>query len=307
MHVIFAKPRGFCAGVERAIAIVETALARFGLPLYVKHAIVHNWHEVDRLKRLGVTFVESLSEVPEGSRVILSAHGSSPECFVEARSRNIKVIDAVCPLVTKVHKEVRRYASEGRTIIVIGHRDHVEVIGTRGEAPESTLVVASATDAEHVVVPDPEKVAYTTQTTLSVDDARAIIEVLKRRFPNIVGPNKADICYATQNRQDAVKKLARRASFVLIFGSKESSNANRLVEVAQKEGIPARLVENASALSQEMFDGITVVGVSSGASTPEVLIEEARARLKDFGATSFEAIEGDEERVYFTLPKVLTG
>ncbi|OGZ06184.1 MAG: 4-hydroxy-3-methylbut-2-enyl diphosphate reductase [Candidatus Lloydbacteria bacterium RIFCSPHIGHO2_02_FULL_54_17] len=306
MHVIFAKPRGFCAGVDRAIAVVETALKNFGLPLYVKHAIVHNRHEVDRLRRLGVIFVERLSEIPEGSRVVFSAHGSPPESFVEARARRFEVIDAVCPLVTKVHHEVKRYAGGGRTVIVIGHRTHIEVLGTKGEAPRQTVVVESVSDAEQVQVPDPERVAYTTQTTLSVDDVREIVGVLKRRFPHIEGPRKADVCYATQNRQDAVKALAQRADLVLIFGSEESSNANRLVEVARREGVKTFLVEDASALLPEMFVGVAVVGVSSGASTPEHLIEEAHRRLQEFGAKSHETVTLEEEHVHFVLPKIFT-
>ena len=306
MHVIFAKPRGFCAGVERAIAIVEGALSRFGLPLYVKHAVVHNRHEVERLEKLGVIFVEDVSEIPQGSRVILSAHGSPPECFTEARARNLGVIDAVCPLVVKVHSEVKHYASEGRTIILVGHRNHVEVIGTKGEAPNHTVVVESVEDAECIVVSDPEKVAYTTQTTLSVDDVKTIVEVLKRRFPDIVGPHKTDICYATQNRQDAVKVLAKRTNLILIVGSEESSNANRLVEVARTAGVPAYLIEDAGALSTKLFIGIRAVGVSSGASTPEALLDKIRTRLEKFGAVSFEEMRTEDERVRFSLPKMLT-
>jgi 4-hydroxy-3-methylbut-2-enyl diphosphate reductase len=307
MRVIVAKPRGFCAGVDRAIEIVERALEIEGPQIYVRHAIVHNNRVVESLKEKGVRFVEEVGEIKEeNARVIFSAHGVSPAVWDEARRRNLDVVDAVCPLVTKVHNEVRHYADMGYTIILIGHRDHVEVIGTSGEAPEQVIVVESPEEAERVFVPDPEKVAYVTQTTLSVDDTREIVETLKRRFPEVVNPSKSDICYATQNRQDAVKELAKLADVIFIIGSPESSNSNRLVEVAKSCGVRrAYLIEGAGNLHQDMLASAAVVGISAGASTPEAVVSEVITRLRDLGADEVEELDGKEEHTRFPFPDAL--
>ncbi len=305
--ILLAKPRGFCAGVDRAITIVEKVLQMYGPPVYVRHAIVHNRYVVESLKKKGVVFVEDVREIPPGSIVVFSAHGVSPTVIEEARRRNLRMIDATCPLVHKVHREVRKFAGMGYTIILIGHRGHVEVEGTMGEAPDRVILVETVEDAKKVQVPDPNKVALTTQTTLSVDDTREIVEVLKRRFPKIVLPKAGDICYATQNRQDAVKKLARLSDVVLVIGSRESSNSNRLREVAEKNGVPAYLIEDETCIRPDMIDGVRVVGITSGASTPEVLVERVVARLKDMGATEVEELEGVRENIRFALPRELTG
>jgi len=304
MRVIVAKPRGFCAGVDRAIEIVERALEMYGPPIYVRHAIVHNKRVVETLKAKGVKFVEDLEEISdEGAKVIFSAHGVSPAVWNEALGRKLEVVDAVCPLVTKVHNEVKHYADMGYTIVLIGHRNHVEVIGTSGEAPDKVVVVESVEEAESLSLDDPDKVAYVTQTTLSVDDTRDILAVLKRRFPNIVSPSKLDICYATQNRQDAVKALARRADIIFIMGSPESSNSNRLVEVAKSSGVEnAYLIEGADNLDSSMFRDDMVVGLSSGASTPETVVLEVISRLKEFGADEVEELDGKEEHTRFPFP-----
>lgn len=307
MRVIVAKPRGFCAGVDRAIEIVEAVLETYGSPIYVRHAIVHNKRVVDSLKEKGVRFVEELDEIEdESARVIFSAHGVSPSVWNDAEERKLQAVDAVCPLVTKVHSEVKHYADMGYTILLIGHRNHVEVVGTSGEAPDKVLVVESSDEAESISVPDPEKVAYVTQTTLSVDDTREIVETLKRRFPKIVSPSKLDICYATQNRQDAVKELAKLSDLIFIMGSLESSNSNRLVEVARSCGVKeAYLIEGAEDLDKEMFQDNMVVGLSSGASTPEVVVREVINRLKEFGADSIEELNGKEEYTRFPFPESL--
>ncbi|HEX3035716.1 MAG TPA: 4-hydroxy-3-methylbut-2-enyl diphosphate reductase [Thermodesulfobacteriota bacterium] len=307
MRVIVAKPRGFCAGVDRAIEIVERALEIDGPQIYVRHAIVHNKRVVDSLKEKGVKFVEEIDEIrEENARVIFSAHGVSPAVWKEAQQKKLEVVDAVCPLVTKVHNEVRHYAEEGYTIILIGHRDHVEVIGTSGEAPDQVVVVESPEEVEKVSVPDPDKVAYVTQTTLSMDDTREIVEALKRRFPNVVSPSKSDICYATQNRQDAVKELAKLADVIFIIGSPESSNSNRLVEVAKSSGVQkAYLIEGANNLHRDMLRGSKVVGISAGASTPEAVVQEVIARLKELGADKVEELDGKEEHTRFPFPDSL--
>ena len=307
MRVIVAKPRGFCAGVDRAIEIVERALEKYGPPIYVRHAIVHNKRVVDSLKEKGVRFVEELDEINDSeARVIFSAHGVSPVVLDEARQRSLEIVDAVCPLVTKVHHEVKHYADLGYTIILIGHRNHVEVIGTSGEAPDRVLVVESVEEAERITVPDPEKVAYVTQTTLSVDDTREIVEALKNRLPKIISPSKLDICYATQNRQDAVKELAKYADVIFIMGSPESSNSNRLVEVARSCGTrSALLIEGADDLVKDMFRDGMVVGLSSGASTPETVVQGVICRLKEYGATSVEELEGKEEFTRFPFNETL--
>lgn len=301
MRVIVAKPRGFCAGVDRAIEIVEKALEMYGPPIYVRHAIVHNKRVVDSLKQKGVVFVEELEEIKEeNERVIFSAHGVSPKVWEEAKFRNLQAVDAVCPLVTKVHNEVRHYADKGYSIILIGHRNHVEVIGTSGEAPQQVEVVESVKEVENLDVPNPGKIAYVTQTTLSVDDTRDIVGALKKRFPKIISPSKLDICYATQNRQDAVKELAKMSDIIFIMGSPESSNSNRLVEVAKSCGVEnSYLIEGADNLNEKMFDKKMVIGISSGASTPEVVVQEVINKLKDFGAIEVEELNVKEEFTRF--------
>ncbi len=307
MRVIVAKPRGFCAGVDRAIEIVEQALGIYGPPIYVRHAIVHNNRVVESLKEKGVRFVEELDEIEDkDARVIFSAHGVSPSVLKYAKERSLEVVDAVCPLVTKVHNEVRHYADLGYTIILIGHRNHVEIIGTSGEAPDKVVVVESLEEAEDLSVPDPEKVAYVTQTTLSVDDTKDIVEALKRKFPYIISPSKLDICYATQNRQDAVKELSKLADVIFIMGSPESSNSNRLVEVAKSAGVKtAYLIEGANNLKHEMFRDDMVVGLSSGASTPETVVQEVIERLVEFGADSIRELDGKEENTRFPFLDLL--
>jgi 4-hydroxy-3-methylbut-2-en-1-yl diphosphate reductase len=307
MRVIVAKPRGFCAGVDRAIEIVEQALGIYGPPIYVRHAIVHNNRVVQSLKEKGVRFVEELDEIEDrDARVIFSAHGVSPSVLKDAKERSLEVVDAVCPLVTKVHNEVRHYADLGYTIILIGHRNHVEIIGTSGEAPDKVVVVESLEEAQNLSVPDPEKVAYVTQTTLSVDDTKDIVEALKRKFPYIISPSKLDICYATQNRQDAVKELSKLADVIFIMGSPESSNSNRLVEVAKSAGVKeAYLIEGADNLKKDMFRGDMVVGLSSGASTPETVVQEVIERLVEFGADSIRELEGKEEHTRFPFLDLL--
>ena len=306
MRVIVAKPRGFCAGVDRAIEIVEHALDTYGPPIYVRHAIVHNKRVVESLKEKGVKFVEDLEEIKdEGAKVIFSAHGISPAVWDEAIDMNLEIVDAVCPLVTKVHNEVKSYAERGYTIVLIGHRNHVEVVGTSGEAPDKVVVVESVEEAEKLTIPNPDKVAYVTQTTLSVDDTRDILATLKKRFPKILSPSKLDICYATQNRQDAVKALSKQADIIFIMGSPESSNSNRLVEVAKANGVEAYLIEGAQNLDGKMFGKDLVVGLSSGASTPETVVLEVIARLKEFGADSVEELDGKEENTRFPFPETI--
>ena len=307
MRVIVAKPRGFCAGVDRAIEIVEKALEQYGPPIYVRHAIVHNKRVVDTLRDKGVVFVEELEEVEDkNARVIFSAHGVSPAVFEEARFKNLQVVDAVCPLVTKVHNEVRHYAEKGYTIVLIGHRNHVEVIGTSGEAPDKVVVVESVEEAEKLEIEDPNKVAYVTQTTLSVDDTKEILAALKKRFPKILSPSKLDICYATQNRQDAVKELAKISDVVFIMGSPESSNSNRLVEVARSHGVEnAYLIEGSESLDKKMFHECPVIGLSSGASTPEIVVREVINKLREFGATEIEELDGKDEYTRFPFPDSL--
>jgi len=307
MRVIVAKPRGFCAGVDRAIEIVERALETYGAPIYVRHAIVHNKRVVESLIEKGVKFVEDLDEIEDGgAKVIFSAHGVSPAVWNEAGKNNLEVVDAVCPLVTKVHNEVKHYADLGYTIILIGHRNHVEVIGTSGHAPQKVMVVESVEEAQKLTVLDPNKIAYVTQTTLSVDDTRDILAALKEKFPNIVSPSKLDICYATQNRQDAVKALTKEADMIFIMGSPESSNSNRLVEVAKANGVEkAYLIEGADNLDGHFFTSDMVIGLSSGASTPETVVLEVIDRLKEFGADSVEELDGKEEHTRFPFPETI--
>jgi 4-hydroxy-3-methylbut-2-enyl diphosphate reductase len=305
VEIVLAGPRGFCAGVERAIEIVEQALEVVGVPIYVRREIVHNRHVVEALRDKGAVFVDELGEVPEGATVIFSAHGVSPAVRVAATSRNLRVIDATCPLVTKVHLEAIRYAKDGRTIVLVGHADHDEVIGTLGEAPRRIVVIDSVEEAERLVVEDPQKVAYLTQTTLSVDDTKAVIEVLRRRFPAILGPSRDDICYATQNRQAAVKQLANDVDLVLVLGAANSSNANRLREVAETLGTPARLINDVRDIRPEWLDGCRRIGVTAGASTPEFLVREVVDYLRERGGPAVREFRVVEEDVRFGLPHEL--
>ena len=305
MQVILANPRGFCAGVDRAIDIVERALQIHGAPIYVRHEVVHNKYVVEDLRTRGAVFVEELAEVPEGATVVFSAHGVSQAIRREAQARKLRVFDATCPLVTKVHVEVAKMHDGWREIIMIGHAGHPEVEGTMGQVAGDMYLVESVEDVERLQVKDPEDLAFVTQTTLSVDDARAITEALRRRFPRIVGPRKDDICYATQNRQDAVKAMAARCDVVIVVGSPNSSNSNRLREVAANLGIPAYMLDNASELKPEWVEGKEVVGVTAGASAPEVLVQAVIARLRSLGAGSVRELDGIAERVTFPLPKAL--
>jgi 4-hydroxy-3-methylbut-2-enyl diphosphate reductase len=303
--VLLAKPRGFCAGVDRAIEIVEQALAHLNAPIYVRREIVHNSHVVNALKAKGARFVDELDEVPAGATAIFSAHGVSPAVREQAKSRGLRAIDATCPLVTKVHSEAVRYAREGYTILLVGHQGHDEVIGTMGEAPWAIRLVQTVQDARRVEVIDPAKVAVVTQTTLSVDDTREIIEALTRRFPALISPAKDDICYATQNRQNAVKALCREAEVILVIGSQNSSNSIRLTEVAQQAGRRSYLINEASQIDPAWFAGVTCVGVTSGASAPEHLVQEVVAGLRNLGATTVEEWELTTEDVNFGLPPEL--
>ena len=300
-HTLFlAAPRGFCAGVDRAIDIVEMALQVYGAPVYVRHEIVHNRHVVEDLRSKGAIFVERLDGVPPGSVVIFSAHGVSPAVRREAQERGLRALDATCPLVTKVHLEALRYAKEGYTIVLIGHRNHVEVEGTMGEAPGAIVLVESLEEIDALDLPDPSRVAYITQTTLSVDDVRVIVEALKRKFPAIREPAKDDICYATQNRQNAVKELARRCNVVLVVGAPASSNANRLVEVAKDRGARAYLIESATDIRREWIEGD--VGITAGASTPEDVVQACVDHVRAMGSYRVEEFRLVEERVMFPLP-----
>jgi len=303
-EIVLAGPRGFCAGVERAIDIVELALSVCRPPVYVRKEIVHNRHVVETLRDKGAIFVDELDEVPDDVTVIFSAHGISPAVRAEAVRRRLRIIDATCPLVTKVHLEAVRYAREGYSIVLIGHEDHDEVIGTLGEAPDRIIVVASATEVERIEVPDPDKVAYLTQTTLSVDDTRDVIDALRRRFPKIVGPSRDDICYATQNRQAAVKNIAGDVDVVLVLGAANSSNANRLVEVSTTAGTRAHLISDVSDIRPEWLQGVRRVGITAGASTPEMLVTQAVDALRDHGVTVRE-VHVVEEDVRFALPQEL--
>jgi len=307
MRIILASPRGFCAGVDRAIQAVETALERFGAPVYVYHEIVHNQHVVDELRQKGALFIDRVDAVPEGAALLLSAHGVPPEVRRRAAKRQLRVIDATCPLVTKVHRETLRFASEGHTIILIGNPCHVEVIGTRGEALEQTLVVSTVEGAETVAVPDPQRVAYLTQTTLSVDETADIVAVLRRRFPDIRGPVKGDICYATQNRQDAVKQLAAKADLVLVVGDPTSSNSKQLPKVARALGTEAHLISRADQVKPAWLKGVDTVVVTAGASAPEWLVQEVVQLLRRPDDTDVTEVCIAEERTRFALPSELGG
>lgn len=309
MQILLANPRGFCAGVDRAIDIVERAIELFGAPIYVRHEVVHNRYVVERLRNLGAVFVEELDEVPDDATVIFSAHGVSRAVQDEARRRALKVFDATCPLVTKVHMEVARYAREGREVILIGHAGHPEVEGTMGQFDAAfggrILLVETPEDVRRLDVRDPSQLAFVTQTTLSVDDTQRIVEALKSRFPTLASPRKEDICYATQNRQDAVKRLAQRCDIILVVGSPSSSNSNRLREIAEKAGIPGYLVDGPEDLRREWFEAKRAVGVTAGASAPEVLVERVVARIREWGGEAPVDVMGQPENVVFSLPREL--
>jgi 4-hydroxy-3-methylbut-2-enyl diphosphate reductase len=300
--LLLLKPRGFCAGVVRAIDIVRIALETFGAPFYVRKEIVHNRFVVEELQAKGAVFVDSVEEVPAGERVIYSAHGVSPEVREASKARKLRVIDATCPLVTKVHVEAVRFAKEGYSLILIGHHDHDEVIGTLGEAPLVTQVVGSVEDVEKVHIPNPNKVAYLTQTTLSLDETRDIIQALKVKFPNIKGPAAQDICYATENRQTAVKQTSSDAGLLLVVGSVNSSNSNRLVEVARNLGTPSHLIENYRSIQSEWLEGVKTVTLTAGASAPEILVQEAVTYLIEIGYNNVQEVEVMPENVRFGLP-----
>ncbi|OIR19936.1 4-hydroxy-3-methylbut-2-enyl diphosphate reductase [mine drainage metagenome] len=306
MELLLANPRGFCAGVDRAIEIVEKALALHGAPIYVRHEVVHNTFVVDGLKAKGAIFIEDLADVPSGSILIFSAHGVPQAVRREAEARNLTVFDATCPLVTKVHLEVSRMRGQGKEIVMIGHRGHPEVEGTMGQSNGGMYLVETPADVQMLQVKDEQNLAYVTQTTLSVDDASSIIAALKTRFPFITGPKKDDICYATQNRQDSVKLLAKQSDLVIVVGSPNSSNSNRLREVARNLNVPAYLVDNAGELKPEWLQGKRRVGITAGASAPEVLVQEVIARLKELGASDVREVEGIQENVVFPLPKSLS-
>jgi 4-hydroxy-3-methylbut-2-en-1-yl diphosphate reductase len=305
MDLLLANPRGFCAGVDRAIEIVQRALVLHGAPIYVRHEVVHNKFVVDGLKAKGAIFIENLADVPFGSILIFSAHGVSQSVRREAEARNLTVFDATCPLVTKVHLEVSRMRGQGKEIVMIGHKGHPEVEGTMGQSNGGMYLVETPADVQTLQVQDAQNLSYVTQTTLSVDDASAIIAALKTRFPFITGPKKDDICYATQNRQDSVKLLAKQCDLVIVVGSPNSSNSNRLREVARNLDVPAYLVDNADELKPEWLQGKQHVGITAGASAPEVLVQEVISRLKQLGAISVREAEGIQENVVFPLPKAL--
>ena len=306
MKVWLAEPRGFCAGVDRAIEIVERALEIYGAPVYVRHEIVHNRHVVRDLRARGAVFVDEVDEAPDGAILIFSAHGVSRAVRERAEARGLRVIDATCPLVTKVHLELLRHAREGRQVVLVGHAGHPEVEGTMGQAPEGVvLLVENEADVERLAVRDPERLAYVTQTTLSVEDAAQVVAALKRRFPAIVGPRKDDICYATTNRQRAVRELAERCDVVLVIGSANSSNSNRLREVAERQGARAWLIDDASGIEPAWLEAAENVGVTAGASAPEALVRGVVERLRELGAEAVETLRVTEEKVTFALPEAL--
>jgi 4-hydroxy-3-methylbut-2-enyl diphosphate reductase len=306
-EILLAQPRGFCAGVDRAIEIVERALQQFGAPIYVRHEIVHNAYVVEDLRAKGAIFIEELEDVPAGNTLVFSAHGVSKAVRVEAESRGLKVFDATCPLVTKVHVEVAKMRRDGAEIIMIGHRGHPEVEGTMGQAEEGMHLVETVDDVATLPVANPDKVAYVSQTTLSVDDTAEIISALKGRFPNIMEPKKGDICYATTNRQEAVKFMAPQVEVVIVVGSPNSSNSNRLRELADKLGTPAYMIDKAEMIDPQWIAGKKRIGLTAGASAPEVLVQAVIDRLKELGAASVRPLQGVEENVIFPLPKGLDG
>jgi 4-hydroxy-3-methylbut-2-enyl diphosphate reductase len=310
MQIILANPRGFCAGVDRAIGIVERALELFGAPVYVRHEVVHNKYVVDGLREKGAVFVDELNEVPDDATVIFSAHGVSKSVREEAARRGLRVFDAICPLVTKVHMEVGHYQKEGRECILIGHAGHPEVEGTlgqyrRADGEGGMYLVESVDDVWNLKVKNPDFLAFVTQTTLSMDDTAEVIDALRKRFPNIAGPKKEDICYATQNRQDAVKKLVKQCELILVVGSQTSSNSTRLKEIAEKQGLAAYLIDNADEIRREWLEGIKTIGVTAGASAPEVLVEQVVARLREWGGETVNEAPGIREQVVFSLPREL--
>lgn len=309
MQIFLANPRGFCAGVDRAIDIVERAIELFGKPIYVRHEVVHNRYVVERLRNLGAVFVDELADVPEGATVIFSAHGVSLAVRQEAKRRDLKVFDATCPLVTKVHMEVSRYGREGREVILIGHHGHPEVEGTMGQFDESKgghiYLVETEDDVATLTIRDPRRLAFVTQTTLSVDDTQRVVVALKAKYPELSSPRKEDICYATQNRQDAVKRLAQRCDIILVVGSPSSSNSNRLREIAEKVGIPGFLVDGPEDLRREWFDGKQAVGVTAGASAPEVLVKRVVDKLREWGGQTAVETTGEQENIVFSLPREL--
>lgn len=305
MEILLANPRGFCAGVDRAIEMVERALEMHGAPIYVRHEVVHNEFVVANLRKKGAVFVENLDDVPEGSILIFSAHGISRAVRMDAEARGFTIFDATCPLVTKVHSEVARLRDRGMEIIMIGHAGHPEVEGTMGQADGNMYLVESPADAQLLEVKNPDNLAFVTQTTLSMDDTATIIAVLRNRFPKIIGPKKDDICYATQNRQDAVKKLAGLCDLVIVVGSPSSSNSNRLREVAHNMNVPAYLVDTAEELQQEWVSGKSRIGISAGASAPEILVQDVIVRLKAMGADSVRELDGITESITFPIPKGL--
>lgn len=305
-EILLAQPRGFCAGVDRAIEIVERALEKFGAPIYVRHEIVHNAYVVNDLKEKGAIFIEDLNDVPRGNTLVFSAHGVSQAVRKEAEERGVQIFDATCPLVSKVHSEVVKMRDEGREIIMIGHQGHPEVEGTMGQAESGMYLVETIEDVDRLIVSDSAMLAYVSQTTLSVDDTAEIIAALKRRFPSISEPKKGDICYATTNRQEAVKFMAPQVDLVLVVGSPNSSNSNRLRELAEKNGVPAFMVDNAAQINPVWLENVLRIGVTAGASAPEVLVAEVIARLRDLGARSVRVLDGVQEHVTFPMPKGLS-
>ena len=305
MRVVLAQPRGFCAGVERAIEIVERALEKYGPPIYVRHEIVHNRHVVERLRAKGAHFVDEIDEIPEGSVTIFSAHGVAKVIEKRAAKRGLPVIDATCPLVSKVHIEGQRYANQGREIILIGHARHPEIVGTMGRITGRVHLISTPGEVARLEAADPDKLAFITQTTLSVDDTRAVIEALKARFPSIVGPDTKDICYATQNRQRAARELAKIVDVVLVVGAPNSSNSNRLREIAAESGVPSYLIEDARALDPGWIEGASAVGITAGASAPTELVEEVIARLRELTAVELSELPGVTENVRFRMPPQL--
>ena len=299
------RPRGFCAGVVRAVDIVELALEAYGAPVYVHHEIVHNTYVVEQLRRRGAIFVEAIGDVPHGAVLVFSAHGVPPTVRQEAKDRSLRVIDATCPLVTKVHFEALKFAREKRTIILIGHKDHQEIVGTSGEAPDRTLVVDSIAAVDALQVEDPERLAFLTQTTLSLYDTQEIVARLRQRFPKIIGPASDDICYATQNRQEAVEQVAKDVDLILVVGSQNSSNSNRLVELAERLSVKAKLIDSAADIDPAWLDGVHRIGLTAGASAPEVLVEQVSERLAQFGFTDQRDLDLIREDVRFTLPPEL--
>ncbi|HUB76057.1 MAG TPA: 4-hydroxy-3-methylbut-2-enyl diphosphate reductase [Solirubrobacteraceae bacterium] len=304
-RILLASPRGYCAGVDRAVQTVERALERYGEPVYVRKEIVHNKHVVEQLRKRGAIFVEQETEVPEGSVTVFSAHGVAPSVRENAQARRLRTIDATCPLVTKVHVEARRFVADGYTVILIGHDGHEEVEGTMGEAPGDIILVQTEDDVDTLEVPDPERLAYTTQTTLAVDETRSIIERLRERFPSIVGPRTDDICYATTNRQAAVRQLAEHCELVLVVGSRNSSNSQRLVEVARDAGARSHLIDNVREVEEGWLDGVETLGITSGASAPEELVQELVASFADRGVSDVSELTFTREDVRFMLPKTI--